>query len=111
MNHPSRKSAASARAKSVAAAAAAFVTVVLSLPAGAAPFVINPIPEVQDANLIRCQQQNAEALGQCVGLPVCWADNGICNGPPSDGSCEAQAQIKYEKCLARVPRLHLKPLG
>lgn len=61
--------------------------------------------QVQDAHLLLCQQRYAENLGQCVSGPICYGDNGICNYPPADPSCADQALAKYQRCVARGPRL------
>ncbi len=62
---------------------------------------------LQDARQLECQQKYQNNLGMCAGGPICWADNGICDYAPSDGTCEAQAQAKFERCLARPPRVRI----
>lgn len=64
-----------------------------------------PPLQVQDAHMLLCQQRYAENLGQCVSGPICYGDNGICNYPPADPSCADQALAKYQRCVARGPRL------
>lgn len=63
--------------------------------------------QFQDAHLVQCQQRYAENFGQCISGPICYGDNGICNYGPTDPSCGAQALAKYEKCVARGPRLNV----
>lgn len=103
------RQSASHATKYVLSVFGAFVMAAAALPAEALPpnVTLEPAVTFQDANLVRCQQRLTDALAQCIGLPICNSDNGICSGPPDDGSCAARAQVQYEKCLARPPRVRL----